>query len=170
MTTEVLTGDAITEAHLARMFRYYKDTIEKFYWGRQYLNRDFFLRIGEALGERLHMVVAKHDGREFGGAFNLYKDDGLYGRYWGCKEEIDFTHFEVCLYRPVEWCIEHGLQKFEPGAQGEHKYDRGFQPTPTYSAHWLRDPRSGPGGGRLHRAGAARCRVSDRGDACGLSV
>ena len=140
VTTEVLTGDDLTPAHLDRMFDYYKDTIEKFYWGRQYLNRAFFEEIGHKLRDRLHMIVAKRDGHEFAGAFNLWKDDGLYGRYWGCLEEVKFAHFEVCLYRAVEWCIEHGVQKFEPGAQGEHKYDRGFQPTPTYSAHWIRHP------------------------------
>jgi predicted N-acyltransferase len=141
VTTEVLVGDQVTEAHLDRMFDYYKDTIEKFHWGKQYLNRDFFIEIGHALRDRLHMVVASQDGQEFAAAFNLYKGDGLYGRYWGCTEEVNFTHFEACLYRPIEWCIDHGVQKFEPGAQGEHKYDRGFLPTPTYSAHWLRDPR-----------------------------
>jgi predicted N-acyltransferase len=143
VTTEVLVGDEISEAHLDRMFDYYKDTIEKFHWGKQYLNRAFFLEIGEVLRDRLHMVVASQDGEEFAAAFNLYKGDGLYGRYWGCSQEVDFAHFEVCLYRPIEWCIEQGVQKFEPGAQGGHKYDRGFMPTPTYSAHWLRDPRLG---------------------------
>lgn len=140
VTTEVLTGSDVTPAHLDRMFDYYKDTIEKFYWGRQYLNRAFFEEIGQKLRDRLHMVVAKRDGREFAGAFNLWKGEGLYGRYWGCLEEVKYAHFEVCLYRPVEWCIEEGVQKFEPGAQGEHKYDRGFLPTPTYSAHWIGHP------------------------------
>ncbi|WP_168210660.1 GNAT family N-acetyltransferase [Persicimonas caeni] len=140
VTTKVLVGDEVTPAHLDRMFDYYRDTIEKFYWGKQYLNRAFFEQLGQALGDRVHMVVAEHDGREFAGAFNLWKGDGLYGRYWGCLDEIKYAHFEVCLYRAVEWCIDHGVQKFEPGAQGEHKYDRGFMPTPTYSAHWVRHP------------------------------
>lgn len=141
VTIRVLTGDDVTEAHLDRMFDYYRDTIQKFYWGRQYLNRDFFLAAKDAFGDRIHMVVAEHDGDEFAGAFNLMKDGSLYGRYWGCLEEIKYTHFEVCLYKSVEWCIENGFQKFEPGAQGDHKYDRGFQPTHTYSAHYVRDPR-----------------------------
>ncbi len=140
VTTEVLTGEAITEAHLDRMFDYYLDTIDKFAWGRQYLNRDFFLQIGQTLRDRLHMVVASQNGEEFAAAFNLWKDGGLYGRYWGCEREVNYAHFEVCLYRPVEWCIDRGVQKFEPGAQGEHKYDRGFLPTVTRSAHFLRHP------------------------------
>jgi hypothetical protein len=123
------------------MFDYYRDTIQKFYWGRQYLNRDFFHAAKDAFGDRIHMVVAEHDGQEYAGAFNLMKDGSLYGRYWGCLDEIKYTHFEVCLYKSVEWCIENGFQKFEPGAQGDHKYDRGFQPTHTYSAHYIRDPR-----------------------------
>jgi hypothetical protein len=138
---DVVAGAEVTHAHLDRMFDYYRDTIQKFYWGRQYLNRDFFHAAKDAFGDRIHMVVAEHDGQEYAGAFNLMKDGSLYGRYWGCLDEIKYTHFEVCLYKSVEWCIEHGFQKFEPGAQGDHKYDRGFQPTHTYSAHYIRDPR-----------------------------
>jgi hypothetical protein len=141
VVSKVLTGDDLTPAHLDRMFDYYQDTIQKFYWGRQYLNRDFFHAAKDAFGDRIHMVVAEHEGEEFAGAFNLMKDGSLYGRYWGCLDEIKYTHFEVCLYKSVEWCIDNGFQKFEPGAQGDHKYDRGFQPTHTYSAHYIRDPR-----------------------------
>ena len=141
VNVQVLTGDDVTEAHLDRMFDYYQDTIQKFYWGRQYLNREFFHAAKDAFGDRIHMVVAEKDGREYAGAFNLMKDGSLYGRYWGCLDEVKYTHFEVCLYKAVEWCIEHGFQKFEPGAQGDHKYDRGFQPTHTFSAHYIREPR-----------------------------
>ncbi|TDP75784.1 GNAT family N-acetyltransferase [Bradymonas sediminis] len=139
--TRVVAGAAVTPAHLDRVFDYYRDTIDKLEWGRQYLNREFFQHLGEQLPQRLHLVMAEQDGEEFGGAFNLYKNAGLYGRYWGCTKEVEFAHFETCLYRPLDWCIEHGVEVFQPGAQGPHKYDRGFDPTPTYSAHWIRDPR-----------------------------
>ncbi len=139
VTTRVVQGDDLTDGQMRRMFRYYLDTVNKFYWGHQYLNEDFFVAIAENLRDRVHLVVAEKDGEQFAGAFNLVKGDRLYGRYWGCTEEVQFTHFEVCMYRPIEWCIEQGIEVFEPGHGGEHKYDRGFQPTRTYSAHWIRN-------------------------------
>jgi len=137
----VLRGDEITAGHMRRMFRYYKDTVDKFYWGRQYLTREFFETIRLTLPDRLHLVVAEQDGEEFAGAFNLYKADRLYGRYWGCTRDVQFTHFDVCFYTAIDWCIAQDCEVFEPGAGGEHKFERGFQPTRTYSAHWVADPR-----------------------------
>ena len=64
----------------------------------------------------------------------------MYGRYWGASDDFNSLHFELCYYRGIEYCIDRGLQRFEPGAQGEHKISRGFMPTPTYSSHWLADP------------------------------
>lgn len=61
----------------------------------------------------------------------------LYGRYWGCLRDIEFLHFETCYYQGIEYCIQHGIQRFDSGAQGEHKVPRGFRPTLTYSVHWL---------------------------------
>jgi predicted N-acyltransferase len=66
--------------------------------------------------------------------------DTLYGRYWGCRREYHSLHFEACYYQGIEHCIEHGIQRFEPGAQGEHKITRGFQPTLTRSAHAVFHP------------------------------
>jgi predicted N-acyltransferase len=63
--------------------------------------------------------------------------DALYGRNWGCSQEFPFLHFELCYYRAIDYAIEHGLQRVEAGAQGEHKIQRGYLPKPTYSAHWL---------------------------------
>lgn len=140
VTTRVLQGSDLTPTQMNRAFRYYVDTVRKFYWGNQYLTEDFFQAISHNLRDRVHLVVAERDGEEFAGAFNLFKGDRLYGRYWGCLREVDFTHFEVCMYRPIEWCIEHGVRVFEPGHGGEHKHERGFQPTKTHSAHWVADP------------------------------
>ncbi|MFZ1535849.1 MAG: peptidogalycan biosysnthesis protein, partial [Chromatiaceae bacterium] len=70
----------------------------------------------------------------------LRSTDTLYGRHWGCDREIDGLHFEACYYQGIDYCIRQGLKRFEPGAQGEHKVWRGFEPTPTWSAHWLADP------------------------------
>lgn len=140
ISTEIRQGEELGARELDQVFDYYLDTIQKLAWGRQYLNRRFFQELGERLPNRLHAVFALEAGERFAGAFNLYKNEGLYGRYWGCNREVSFAHFEACIYRPVQWCIERGVQVFQPGAQGGHKYERGFWPTPTYSAHWVRHP------------------------------
>ena len=140
--TRILRGDQITEEDMARIFHFYRDTVQKFFYGRQYLNEAFFLRLRETLPSRLHLVFIEQAGQAhpFGGTFNLHKGDRLYGRYWGASQDVRFAHFETCIYAPVEWAIQNGVQVFEPGAGGDHKYDRGFEPTPTYSAHYLRHP------------------------------
>jgi predicted N-acyltransferase len=84
------------------------------------------------------VVVAERAGKRLGGAFNFLGKDALYGRYWGATHEVPFLHFNVCFYFGIEECIRRGLTKFEPGAGGEHKVARGFEPTVTYSAHYLR--------------------------------
>ena len=140
VTTCVLQRQAITEAVMAKMYAYYVDTVRKFYYGHQYLTQDFFLKLPEVARDRLHVVFARDaSGRDFAGAFNMLKNKRLYGRYWGCSEEVPFAHFEVCMYSPISWCIEHGVEVFEPGAGGEHKYERGFEPTtPTAHIIWWR--------------------------------
>lgn len=140
VTTRVIEGEELSPAQMRKTYRYYVDTVRKFYWGNQYLTEDFFQEILEHQRERLHLVVAERDGEQIGGTFNLFKDDRLYGRYWGCVDQVDYAHFEVCMYTPIEWCIEHGVAVFEPGHGGEHKHERGFEPVKTYSAHWIADP------------------------------
>jgi predicted N-acyltransferase len=63
-----------------------------------------------------------------------------YGRYWGALERVDCLHFEACYYQPLQWCIAHGFDSFEGGAQGEHKMARALLPVKTTSAHWLAHP------------------------------
>jgi len=142
ITTKVLRAQDLDEATMHLMFTFYRNTVEKFYWGQQYLNEELFLRLPEVLPDPLHLVFAYDEqGAPFAGAFNMTKDDRLYGRYWGCTQEVEFAHFEVCMYTPIQWCIDHQVDVFEPGAGGEHKYERGFEPTFTYSAHAIFDPR-----------------------------
>lgn len=141
VTTRVIMGPQADAALMDRMYLYYKTTVQKFHWGRQYLNRDFFHAIPSAIGDQLHLVLAEQNGEPFAGAFNLLGGGRLYGRYWGCDREVEFAHFEVCMYSAIEWCIQHNISVFEPGAGGEHKFERGFEPTITRSAHHLRDPR-----------------------------
>jgi hypothetical protein len=124
------------------LHRFYSHTCSQFGpWGRVYLNVDFFHHLVETWGDRLHAVVARRGQEIVGGAFNVRKGDRLYGRYWGCSEQVRFLHFEVCYYQPVQWCIEHGLQVFEPGHGGGHKYRRGFEPVLTYSSHLMSNAR-----------------------------
>jgi predicted N-acyltransferase len=135
---ETVPPDAIDAETTAAMYRFYLSTVDKFTWGRRYLNARFFDLVVERFRPRLRWVVAKKDGRPIAGAFNVQDGDRLYGRYWGADVEMPFLHFNVCYYHGIAHCIREGLSVFEPGAGGEHKRPRGFAPTLTHSAHWLR--------------------------------
>ena len=136
---EALTGADIREADWDAFFAFYQDTGAR-KWGRPYLTRDFFARIGATLADRVLLIVAKEGGRRVGGALNFIGDDALYGRWWGTVADRPFLHFEVCYHRAVDWAIAHGLARVEAGAQGEHKLARGYLPVETRSAHLVRDP------------------------------
>ena len=92
------------------------------------------------MGDKVLLIVAERDGRPIAGALNLIGPDTLYGRYWGATEDVPFLHFELCYYQAIDAAIERGLARVEAGAQGEHKLARGYEPTPTYSAHHIPDP------------------------------
>lgn len=83
------------------------------------------------------MVMAWQEGKRIAAALCFFDDENLYGRYWGCHREVPGLHFEACYYQGIEFAIEQGLKRFDPGAQGEHKIQRGFEPILTYSNHWL---------------------------------
>ena len=135
----VLTGPDITDAHWDAFFAFYQDTGER-KWGRPYLTRDFFSRIGATMADRIALVMAFRDGVAIAGALNLIGDEALYGRQWGALEEVPFLHFELCYYQAIEFAISRGLSRVEAGAQGEHKIARGYLPSPVYSAHFIADP------------------------------
>ncbi|MDI6623931.1 MAG: GNAT family N-acetyltransferase [Brevundimonas sp.] len=135
----VLTGPDIEDAHWDAFFAFYMDTGSR-KWGRPYLTRDFFSRLGATMADRIALVMAFRDGIPIAGALNLIGRDALYGRQWGALEEVPFLHFELCYYRAIEFAIDRGLSRVEAGAQGEHKIARGYMPTPVYSAHWIADP------------------------------
>jgi predicted N-acyltransferase len=136
-----LRPDEITPAIVAAMFRFYLTTVDKFMWGRRYLNRRFFELVADRFRHRLAWVVAFRGDVPIAGAFNLEKGDRLYGRYWGATAELPFLHFNVCYYHGIRYCIERGLSVFEPGAGGEHKLARGFRPTMMHSAHYVHNAR-----------------------------
>ena len=134
-----LTGEGITEAHWDAFWEFYQDTGSR-KWGRPYLTRAFFSLLGEAMADRVLLIFALRDGRPIAGALNLIGADALYGRYWGCREDISFLHFELCYYQAIDFAIARRLGRVEAGAQGEHKLARGYGPVPTWSAHFIADP------------------------------
>ena len=137
----VHTGSDLPAEMFESLFRLYQTTIDKHYWGRQYLNRAFFDLLRRHWAARLCAVVARRDGELVAAALNVRKDDVLYGRYWGTFEELRFLHFNVCYYAGIEHCLREGIRRFEPGAGGEFKYLRGFEPQVTESMHYIADPR-----------------------------
>ena len=138
---ERLVGDEIPDRLFETMYRFYLTTVERHYWGRRYLNLELFELLRDRFRRRLVFIVARQNGEPVAGTFNVVKGDTLYGRYWGATRQLKDLHFNVCYYAAVEHCIEAGLQRFEPGAGGEYKQLRGFDARPTWSAHFLRDPR-----------------------------
>ena len=136
---EWLTGGEITEAHWDTFFAFYMDTGGR-KWGRPYLTREFFSRVGANMGEQIVLILAKRSGRCIAGALNFSGENVLFGRNWGCVEHIPFLHFETCYYQAIEFAIARGLKRVEAGAQGEHKLLRGYMPVATYSAHFIAHP------------------------------
>jgi len=136
---KTLTGSDLEERHWDAFFKFYMDTSSR-KWGEPYLTRDFFFKVGETMAEKVVLVAAERDNETVAAALNFTGDETLFGRYWGCTEDYRFLHFEACYYRAIDYAIEHGLRRVEAGAQGEHKIQRGYLPTHTYSAHWLFDP------------------------------
>jgi hypothetical protein len=130
----------IPPAEIDAMYGFYLSTVDKFSWGRQYLNRAFFEEVCARLPGRIEIVLAREGDRILGGAFNLLGETTLYGRYWGATEERPFLHFNVCFYHSIDEAIERKLERFEPGAGGQHKLVRGFEPSITHSAHHLAHP------------------------------
>ncbi|SDC35112.1 hypothetical protein SAMN05444678_102388 [Sphingomonas sp. YR710] len=133
-----LTGAAIEERHWDAFWHFYQDTGAR-KWGRPYLTRQFFTLIGERMADRILLIFALRDGRPIAGALNLIGADTLYGRYWGAAEDVPFLHFELCYYQAIDAAIARGLTRVEAGAQGEHKLARGYEPVPTWSAHYIPD-------------------------------
>lgn len=136
---EWVTGSHLTERHWDAFYQFYADTGAR-KWGSPYLNRPFFSLLGEAMAEQILLVLCRRDGRYIAGALHFIGGDVLYGRYWGCIENHRFLHFEACYYQAIDFAIAHQLKRVEAGAQGEHKFIRGYVPCFTFSSHWIADP------------------------------
>lgn len=139
ITVEALSGRELTEAVWDDFYGFYQDTGSR-KWGRPYLNREFFSRVGAAMGERIVLMMARRAGRHIAGAINFRGANTLYGRNWGCIEDHPFLHFEVCYHQAIDYAIAHRLSRVEAGAQGEHKLARGYRPVVTRSLHHIADP------------------------------
>jgi hypothetical protein len=137
---DLLTGNDIRSEHWDAFFAFYMDTGSR-KWGRPYLTRAFFDRIGATFADRVLLVMARQGRRYVAGAINFLGDDALYGRNWGAIVERPFLHFEICYYQAIEFAIRRGIGRVEAGAQGEHKLARGYRPVTTYSAHEFADVR-----------------------------
>ncbi len=135
-----LTGADLTEAVWDDFFRFYMDTGGR-KWGRPYLTRRFFSLLSERMADRVILVVAVKGGRRVAGALNFLGADCLYGRHWGCIEDIPFLHFELCYHQAIDIAGQRGLARVEAGAQGPHKVKRGYRPVITRSMHHLSDLR-----------------------------
>ncbi|RBP22229.1 hypothetical protein DET50_12611 [Marinobacter pelagius] len=136
---ERFSGTDIPDHVLSAFYVFYQATYLK-RGQRPYLNKTFFTLLRERLPEHLHIIMAVRDGQMIAGALFLSGADTLYGRYWGCLEEYNHLHFETCYYQGIELAIELGLERFDAGAQGEHKLVRGFEPTITHSWHGIAHP------------------------------
>jgi predicted N-acyltransferase len=147
---EARHGPAITAESWDFFYRCYERTYLE-HGNAPYLKRDFFRRVGTHMPWNWLMFIARRKGRPIASSLiALQAPDGTqgptgsekvaYGRYWGALERVDCLHFEACYYQPLQWCIEHGYDRFEGGAQGEHKMARALMPVKTHSAHWLAHP------------------------------
>lgn len=129
-------GKDITEQEWELFYQLYHLTYFKRSGRQGYLTQQFFQLIAERLSDTIMMVQAYQNEKMIAAALFFKDSSALYGRYWGAIQEYDQLHFEACYYQEIEYAIEHGLQRFDPGAQGEHKIQRGFTPTLSYSQHW----------------------------------
>ena len=137
----VLSGPEISHKDWDFFYRCYTLTYRAHH-STPYLTRAFFSRMSDSMAAHWLMFIASRGGKRM--AASLITIDparrNAFGRYWGAVEHVDCLHFEACYYQPLAWCIEHGYQRFEGGAQGEHKMARGLMPVATASAHWLAHP------------------------------
>jgi predicted N-acyltransferase len=131
-----LRGSEIGPAEWDAMWTFYQDTGSR-KWGQPYLTRGFFELIGERMGDAPLLFLAYRGSRPIAGALNFVGADALYGRYWGCTEEVPFLHFELSYYQAIEWACRNGLASVQAGAQGEHKIGRGYEPVITRSVHFV---------------------------------
>jgi len=141
LVLKTLSGADIGTQEWEQFYHFYQLTYAKRSGHGGYLSREFFVETAAGMGDQVVMVLAYLDAQAVAGALYFRSSDTLYGRYWGCEREYDCLHFEACYYQGIEYCIANKLARFDPGAQGEHKIQRGFRPINTWSNHWIADAR-----------------------------
>jgi len=134
-----LPGDALSQAQQVAIRELYEDTCMK-RGGHPYLSPDLFSLFWTDLSHRSRVLLAEVNHQVVAMSLLFARGGNLYGRHWGCRPDWEGLHFELCYHRPIEICIKQGLKRFEAGAQGTHKIQRGLVPSPTWSAHWLSHP------------------------------
>ena len=139
---ETRFGGELDARLLDTVYGFHRDTFLR-HGNEPYLTREFFREIARTLGDALMIKVAvqstRHADSPVAAAIFFWSPDALYGRYWGAAADFHSLHFETCYHQGIEFCIERGVKRFEPGTQGEHKVSRGFEPTLTWSAHHIAD-------------------------------
>jgi hypothetical protein len=136
VTLKRLNGHSATEQDWQDFAYFYQKTFAEKH-SLATLNQGFFQAVADALPDQVLLVMAQREGKNIAGSLMFQSDTTLFGRHWGCVEDVNSLHFEACYYQGIEFAIEQSLQRFEPGAGGEHKIARGFEPVMTQSAHWL---------------------------------
>jgi uncharacterized protein len=137
---ETRLGSELDSALLDRIYGFHRDTFLR-HGHEPYLSRAFFEEIARTLPDALMVKIALRAGKPVAAAIFFFSPAVLYGRYWGAEADYHSLHFEACYHQGIEFCIERGIERFEPGTQGEHKVSRGFEPTITWSGHWITNPR-----------------------------
>jgi uncharacterized protein len=135
----IVHGCDASETDLAAMHAFYLRTFAD-YGNSPALTFGFLRHLAQSMPSALVLIIADHEDRPVAGALCLRGGDTLYGRYWGASRTLPGLHFETCYHQGIDYCLREGLTRFEPGAQGEHKIDRGFLPTFVRSRHWIADP------------------------------
>lgn len=137
---ETLMGADLDERTLNQVYDFHRDTFLR-HGHEPYLTRAFFGEAARTMGNSLMVKLAVRHGAPVAAAIFFWCPEALFGRYWGAAADYNSLHFEACYHQGIEFCIEHGVARFEPGTQGEHKISRGFEPTLTWSAHFIANRR-----------------------------
>lgn len=140
LVLEVRHGDEMPSGEWPALYELYASTFDK-YGNHAAFSPACFAELAATLGRRMVLFIARQDGTPIAVSICFRSDDTLYGRYWGCSGHYHSLHFELCFYQGIAYCLSEGLSTFEPGAGGEHKLARGFEPTIVRSCHWIADAR-----------------------------
>ncbi len=140
ISVSIEVGSAISAAIWQLFYQLYERTYIKRNGTRGYLTEAFFQQIARTMPEQIAMAVAWRETVPIACALYFFDEQTLYGRYWGSVDEYPYLHFELCYYSGIEFAISRGIQRYDAGAQGEHKIVRGFEPVETYSLHWIKNP------------------------------